>query len=94
MYLAGHAAMHIHVLVASNTYLCAHYYYDARRQEWQAAIAPLFADSDRNGLMPHLPIRTGGFRKMNQLSYTDFGGKHEPGLLVRPHGPGLAPGGY
>ena len=34
-----------------------------------AAIAPLFADSDRNGLMPHLPIRTGGFRKMNKLSY-------------------------
>jgi hypothetical protein len=32
-----------------------------------AAIAPLFAVSDRNGLMPHLPIRTGGFRKMNKL---------------------------
>ena len=28
-------------------------------------------DSDRNGLMPHLPIRTGGFRKMNKLSYGD-----------------------
>ena len=41
-----------------------------RRQETGvAAIAPLFADSDRNGLIPHLPIRTGGFRNMHKLSY-------------------------